>query len=150
MKSKDSRGARVPKIVLAATVLAAPVVAATPAAAQRPTSVARPPALRPILLKFPSPVVVAGEIGGRTVFKSSAGTLFYVDPKTGDERVVARAYASKALKHAAWKTTAYPIEHGTVPVTIVGLDAKGHTVMQDAKGEQFYLDAKTGDMVFMK
>jgi hypothetical protein len=55
-----------------------------------------------------------------------------------------------AFKHVALKNTAYPIEHGTVPVTVVGLDAVGHTVMQDAKGERFYLDAKTGDMVFVK
>jgi hypothetical protein len=35
-------------------------------------------------------------------------------------------------------------------VTILGVDAAGHVVHQNARGETFYLDPNTGDMVFSK
>ncbi len=150
-KSKRPKG---PKIALAATVLAAPIAAPAPAAAQRPAAPPRAagPAPRARLLLGPmikraASYTVAGVIDGHTVFRASNGTLFYLDPKTGDEHVLARG---AAFKHVASGSSAYPIEHGHVPVTLLGVDARGHTIMRTAAGETFYLDATTGDMVIVK
>ncbi len=35
-------------------------------------------------------------------------------------------------------------------VTILGIDQAGHVVQQNARGEAFYLDPSTGDMIFVK
>lgn len=148
-KSKRSKG---PKIALATTVLAAPIVTPAPAAAQRPAPAPQrtehlsrlPVRLGPMLKERAASYTIAGVIDGHTVFRDAKGTLFYLDPKTGDAHVLARA---TAFKHLAPGSAAYPIEHGHVPVTLVGVDARGHTIMRTAAGETFYLDAKTGDMV---
>ena len=35
-------------------------------------------------------------------------------------------------------------------LSILGVDQDGRTIMSNADGEKFYLDAATGDMIFIK
>lgn len=35
-------------------------------------------------------------------------------------------------------------------VTVLGFDRDGHVVQQNVRGETFYLDPNTGDMIFVK
>ena len=90
---------------------------------------------------------VAGMGGGHVVFEDARGQLFYVDDATGDQKFVSRSYylklhSDQARSKTQWKWTG--------PVSIVGLDQDGKTIMSNARGENFYLDAATGDMIFVK
>jgi hypothetical protein len=92
-----------------------------------------------------------------TIYRNSRNEYFYLDSATGDMKFVAPdAYIkqgeqvtrsparapSKTLSPTAWKQAG--------EVTILGVDAAGHVVHQNARGETFYLDPNTGDMVFSK
>jgi hypothetical protein len=46
-----------------------------------------------------------------------------------------------------WKQTAVK---GGEQVTVLGFDREGHLVQQNVRGEAFYLDPNTGDMIFVQ
>jgi hypothetical protein len=107
--------------------------------------------------KEASRFTIVGTDKQHTIYRNSRNEYFYLDPATGDMKFVAPdAYikqgeqvsrstsraASRALKPVEWKNAG--------EVTILGVDEAGHVVHQNARGETFYLDPNTGDMVFAK
>ena len=93
---------------------------------------------------------VAGVGDGHVVFEDEHGSLFYVDDATGDQKFVERKIFSKVELHRADKSVPWQKSKNTAKVTILGVDQNGKTIMSNARGEQFYLDAATGDMIFVK
>jgi len=100
---------------------------------------------------------IVGTEKQHTIYRNARNEYFYLDPATGDMKFVAPdAYMkqaeqttrsparapSKTLNPTAWKQAG--------EVTILGVDEAGHVVHQNARGETFYLDPNTGDMVFSK
>lgn len=115
---------------------------------------------RPI--KLPGTFTVLGVGDGHTIFKSADGSMFYLDPTTGDKRSVAVDYflkisdiksesRSTAAKHVGGGGGAGKVNVQDISITsIIGLDAKGNAVMRNAQNETFTMDPKTGNKVFIK
>ena len=91
---------------------------------------------------------VAGVGDGHVVFEDERGNLFYVDDTTGDQKFVSRKIFIKVELNRAAKTN--PWHKLGNKVTILGVDQDGKTIMSNPGGEKFYLDAATGDMIFVK
>ena len=91
---------------------------------------------------------VAGMGDGHIVFEDAQGQLFYVDETTGDQKFVTRKVFSKVELNRVAKADHW-IKLGS-KVTILGVGDGGKLIMADKKGEKFYLDPVTGDMIFVK
>ena len=92
---------------------------------------------------------VAGIGDGHVVFEDERGNLFYVDDATGDQKFVSRKFVIKMQRDATGKSVHFT-QKLSAKVTIVGVDQNGKTIMRNAGGDKFYLDAATGDMIFVK
>ena len=92
---------------------------------------------------------VAGVGDGHVVFEDERGSLFYVDDATGDQKFVSRKFVIKMQRDATGKSV-HHTQKLSAKVTIVGVDQNGKTIMRNAGGDKFYLDAATGDMIFVK
>lgn len=156
---------------LAAVMLAAPGLAAQPAATPADQAAGQSPApasasrstgfekrmsaTRSVShIKFKSEFKhkdeysVAGVGDGHVVFEDERGQLFYVDDATGDQKFVSRNAFMKIRKDAI---DARIGTHKMMTVVhILGVDQDGKTIMSNPAGEKFYLDAATGDMIFVK
>ncbi|WP_309603283.1 hypothetical protein [Sphingomonas sp.] len=158
---------------LAAVMLAAPGLAAQPAAAPVDQAAGQSPAQASTArstgyekqmsatrsvshIKFKSEFKhkdeysVAGVGDGHVVFEDERGQLFYVDDATGDQKFVSRKFYMKVELNRAGRSVPWQKGKNTSKVTILGLDQDGRTIMSNAGGEKFYLDAATGDMIFVK
>lgn len=96
--------------------------------------------------------VAVGSADGKTVFKNSKNECFYLDPKTGDMKFVSSDYYIKISNaDAKMKFSGTHIKFkNEVSGTVQGLDKSGNAILENSKGELFYLDPKTGDMKFVK
>ena len=92
---------------------------------------------------------IAGVEGGHVVFEDERGSLFYVDDATGDQKFVSHKFVIKMQRDATGKSV-HHTQKLSAKVTIVGVDQNGKTIMRNAGGDKFYLDAATGDMIFVK
>lgn len=110
--------------------------------------------------KFWAKLSLVGTLDGRPVFKTDKGEYFHVDPNTGDLKF----HSAESLgyikitsndKLAAVKTNPgnnfvkYAVIKLQSNLSLLGVDAQGHVVQQNSRGEKFYLGAN-GDMVFVK
>ena len=91
---------------------------------------------------------VAGVGDGHVVFEDERGQLFYVDDATGDQKFVSRHYVVKL--HRDWASDRIGTHKMMTMVHILGVDQDGRTIMSNPAGENFTLDAATGDMIFVK
>ena len=92
---------------------------------------------------------VAGVEGGHVVFEDERGNLFYVEDATGDQKFVSHHIVMKGPRNEAAKTASFGVKLSG-KVAILGIDRSGKTIMSNAGGDKFYLDAATGDMIFIK
>ena len=156
-------------VIVAAAVAGLPLVGAPELQAQRPS--VEKPVTDPRLVKTPALVLkyagrfektapwlgIVGIDNGRPIYQNARNEQFYLEPATGDMILLeAKAYegfreatrgvrAGAPLRMVKWSASKFPGE-----VTILGVDEAGHTIHQNARGEKFYLDPATGDMVFVK
>lgn len=170
--------AKAGRVVLAAAMLSMPA-AMVPQQAAAQATVGPPlsptkPAVPSISLNFAKveteyqPIKMSGVftvmgVGeGHAIFKAADGSMFYLDPTTGDKRSVAVDYF---LKIGDIKGEARGIDQknggraggiGKVKLqdisftSIIGRDAKGNPVMRNASNETFTLDPRTGDKLLIK
>jgi hypothetical protein len=148
MKNKRSRFGARSKMAFAATMMTVPMFAA----AQKPTPDASPTdksaSSRSATIKCCDPHSIVGSYHGRTVYKNEAGQYFWIDKATGDQKflssdaVIKQGPGRSETVKSTWKNNE--------KVTVVGKDAKGHVIQKNARGQKFYLDPATGDMVLVK
>ena len=155
--SSSSTGSGHSKAVVAAAVITLPL-AGLPSAviAQDPvrvptTSISTTAPLRlDLMIKLSSKdllqATIMGMYDGRPVYTNTRGEYFLLQPTTGDFQYLTREQTATFIKSAGALTD----KHRTSTVTILGLDASGNVIQRNAKGETFYLNSKTGDMVFVK
>jgi hypothetical protein len=86
---------------------------------------------------------IEGVENGHTILKDADGRLFFLDEKTGDQKFLKVGYTIKLSN--AQRTMKHKGEY-----KLLGVDPDGNTVMENAKGEKFYLESSTGDMIFVK
>ena len=151
MKNKKSRFGAKSKMALAATMMTVPMFAV----AQKPTPDASPAdksaSSRSATIKCCGTFSVVGSYKGHTVYKNDAGRYFWIDKATGDQKFLSADAASKIVSSAAGRSaTVKSTWKDKEKVTIVGKDAKGRVIQKNARGQKFYLDPATGDMVFVK
>ena len=122
--------------------------------------------LKSALQKFKGDTWIAGVGEGHSIYQNSRGEYFYIDPNTGDQRMVSSDYFMKMDTHDGRKAFVLPHvleKSGTITnrsgggeikgeskVTLLGVDEKGNVIQTDSRGEKFYLDLRTGDKVFLK
>lgn len=119
-------------------------------------------------LKIPGTFTVLGVSEGHTIFKGADGSMFYLDPATGDKRALARDYWLKTERTAGEKKAAGSVNGGftggmngaragfikielkeVLVSSIVGIDSKGNPVLRNARNEVFTLDPRTGDKIII-
>jgi hypothetical protein len=148
MKNKKSRFGARSKMALAATMMTVPMFAV----AQKPKADASPTdksaSSRSATLKYHGTFSVVGSYHGHTVYKNDAGQYFWIDKATGDQKFLSSDVAVKL--GADRSATVKSIYKDKEKVTVVGKDAKGHVIQKNARGQKFYLDPATGDMVLVK
>lgn len=109
-------------------------------------------------LKWRGSLTVAGMLNGRPVFKTPQGEYFQVEPNTGDLQfhsaeslgylklapAPGRAMGPSQMGYLKW--AGFKSEQR---VSVAGVDAQGHIIQENGRGERFYLNPM-GDMVFVK
>jgi hypothetical protein len=107
--------------------------------------------------KEASRYTIVGTDKQHTIYRNARNEYFYLDPATGDMKFVAPdAYIkigeqiTRSPARATSKTLNPIASKQAGEVSILGVDQAGHVVHQNARGETFYLDPNTGDMVFSK
>jgi hypothetical protein len=109
---------------------------------------------------------IVGFENGSPVFKNAKGEFFTVNGKTGDLSYIkpeefAKFYCciklSPLVKRdvATGMATGKRLTHIKVEteinsISLVGVDNNGNTLQKNSRGETFYLDPVTGDMIFVK
>lgn len=175
--TKAQSAAKAGRVVLAAALLSMPAVMVPQQAAAQstvgppisPTNPAPPMGTvrkaggkHAEFLKLAGTFTVMGVGDGHTIFQAADGSMFYLDPTTGDKRSVAVDYFLKigdikgaeravGVKNGGRAGGMLKVKFTDVIITsIVGGDANGNPVMQNARNETFTLDPRTGDKVFIK
>lgn len=92
-------------------------------------------------------VSAVGLHNGDVVYKNNKGEYFTLDRKTGDMKFMSSDIFIKIESSA--KSSKY-IKIDFKNISIKGIDDNGNVISTNSKGENFYIDSKTGDMVFVK
>jgi hypothetical protein len=147
MKNKNRRFGAKSKMAFAATMMTLPMFAV----AQKPNPDASPAdksaSSRSATHKIAGNYSVVGTDHGHTVYKNDAGQYFWIDKATGDQKFLSADAISKIVSNAAGRSATWKDKE---KATVVGKDAKGHVIQKNARGQKFYLDPATGDMVLVK
>ena len=114
-----------------------------------------------------SKTTIVGFENGCPVFKNTKGEFFTVNEKTGDLNYInpeefAKFYCCIKISNtgkmaasgdgmASGKRLSHiKIETEITNVNVLGVDKEGHTIQKNSRGETFYLDPVSGDMIFVK
>lgn len=114
-----------------------------------------------------SKVSVVGFENGSPVFRNSKGEFYTVNDKTGDLNYIkpedfAKFYCCMKIRNtgrtadsgsgmATGKRLSHiKIETEISDVSLVGVDKNGNTIQKNSRGETYYLDPVTGDLIFVK
>jgi hypothetical protein len=130
----------------------------------RPSRAARPvPSRELCCLKFAerydkhsSTYTIVGTDKEHPVYQNVRDEYFYLDPETGDMIFLEPDAFVKWRPAAPEKPSPAPLKmwkrvvKAGEQVTVLGFDREGHVVQQNVRGEAFYLDPSTGDMIFVK
>lgn len=116
-----------------------------------------------VLEKHKGDLWIAGVGEGHTIYENSRGEYFYIDPSTGDMKMVTGKHFDKVIiynnrsSRIKWTADLDGVKgestdriKGESKVSLVGVDAQGNVVQTNSRGEKFYLNTVTGDMVFVK
>lgn len=136
-----------------------PAVHGSPAAPAKASGIE----IRHTDMKHRARYTVLGVGDGHTIFQAADGSMFYLDPATGDKRAVASDYFLKGSANAgAARRGAGGGRNGgraggvgivkfpdALVTSIVGRDASGNPVLRNDRNEIFTLDPRTGDKVFV-
>ncbi len=155
--SNSAPGSAHSKAMVAAAVIGLPLaglpsVAAAQIETRLPTTsitTIRPLELQLVVKLSEKDLVTAtimGMYSGRPVYTNTRGEYFYLEPLTGDFHFLTAEQTTTFLKSAGTVTE----KTRSSTVTILGLDASGNVIQRNALGQTFYLNSKTGDMVFVK
>jgi hypothetical protein len=108
-------------------------------------------------IKIGSSYTIVGLDDGHTIYQNARNEYFYLDPTSGDMTFVAPETYVKFREGAARQPSTAPLRMWKLSavksggeVTILGVDDAGHVVQRNTRGETFYLDPNTGDMVYVK
>jgi hypothetical protein len=107
---------------------------------------------------------IVGFENGSPVFKNTKGEFFTIDSKTGDMNFIkpeefAKFYCCIKIRSgreagsgmATGKRLSHiKMESEISNVNVLGVDQAGNTIQKNSRGETFYLDPVTGDMIFVK
>jgi hypothetical protein len=99
-------------------------------------------------VKLPGTYTILGVNGGHTIYAGPDGKYFYVDPATGDQKMLSTQWYDKW--HSSVTYGREKLKGTSQAVAIVGVDQAGNVIQKNARGETFYLNQSTGDFVFVK
>jgi hypothetical protein len=104
--------------------------------------------------------ILVGIQKGYTIYRNSTGHFFTVEPTSGRVTFInenTKTYPTISEKKKGTRSRSLTFnpewlkDHGPqVYVRIVGVDEKGNIIEENTNHERFYLDPKTGEMLFLK
>jgi hypothetical protein len=104
-----------------------------------------------------SSYTIVGTDKEHPIYQNARKAYFYLDPATGDMIFVAPDAFFKWGQVAPESRSAVPqklmkqsVVKAGEQVTILGIDQEGHVVQKNVRGEAFYLDPSTGDMIYVR
>ncbi|MBK9247456.1 MAG: hypothetical protein IPM69_04920 [Ignavibacteria bacterium] len=107
--------------------------------------------------KFKGELSIVGIDKGIPVYKNGRGEYFSIDPATGDMKFISAEMFSKYMccikmgDRSSSKISMHKYaEKSFQTVTFAGVDDKGNVIHTNKRGEKFYLDSYTGDMIYVK
>lgn len=103
-----------------------------------------------LIIRMEKTFTVLGVGDGHTVFKDAEGAVFHIDPATGERTALAASYFLRSGDHKGERSAGKITFPNVMIVSILGVDAHGHTVMRNARHETFTLDPRTGAKVLIK
>jgi hypothetical protein len=160
---KDQKRAIVAAAIVASQLAINAANAQSQSKATAPQKIAEDSFLKIKLEKSQQKAKLVACLDGSPVFKLAKGELFTIDAETGDMKTVSTESYIKlngfekqfgivpGIKYNGNKMVRKPISFkyadGLEGLQILGVDKDGHVIQQTAKGEKFFLDPATGDMV---
>jgi hypothetical protein len=175
MKKTTTKKNRSTKAAVAATMMAVPILTMPATGIAQKSSGASATASTSAQIKTPvfkfesafekqrGDLWIAGVGDGHTIYENSRGEYFYIDPNTGDMKTVTGKHFDKVEIHlnrsskVKWTSDLDGVKgestdgiKGESKVKLVGVDAQGNVIQTNSRGEKFYLNTVTGDMVFVK
>jgi hypothetical protein len=176
VKKKQSQKNRNTKAAIAATIMAVPIFGmpskgltqvkgATESSTEKAATTHLYLKYEAAFEKHKGDLWIAGVGDGHSIYQNARGEYFYIDPSTGDMKFLSSDYF---IKGESSQRKAFVLPHvleksGTISskssssgikrdskVTLLGVDQMGNVIQENSKGEKFYLNTKTGDMVFVK
>ena len=108
---------------------------------------------------IPDSFQIVGIQNGYSIYKTSGGEFFTVNPKTGTVVYFTRGkHMTVKLENAkkTAKATTIFFDPNKVPkenpvmVRILGVDLEGNVIQRNSAGKRFYLDPATGEMKYIK
>ncbi|MDZ4149406.1 MAG: hypothetical protein U1C58_14065 [Flavobacteriaceae bacterium] len=109
---------------------------------------------------------IVGMLNGAPVYKNDRNEYFSINAKTGDLNYLSNEEFAKfsccikigdikgeraSAQSSQRKTLTYiKFEADVKDVQIAGVDKEGHTIHKNSRGEAFYVDSATGDLIFVK
>lgn len=112
--------------------------------------------------KIPEEFQIVGIQNGYSIYKTTAGNYFTVDPDRGTmifftpskpTKIIATD-ATVSKRKAKFTTIMFnpnqvPTENAVI-VRIIGVDTKGNVIEENSEHKRFYLNPDTGEMIFLK
>jgi hypothetical protein len=102
-------------------------------------------------------MTIVGLDNGHTIYENGRGEKFYIDPKTGDMKFVSADMYIKyttAIEKTGRALTQIKFDRKVhkdhIGLRLLGVDPHGNVIQENTRGEKFYLDPTTGDLVFVK
>ena len=164
MKKKGSKSSG-NKAAIVATMLAVPMIS-TPAVVygqkgETPAPASKMKRAENGYIKFANlqhkvgseSVTILGVSDGHTIYEKPNGSKFYIEPETGDMKIVSEKHWIKMTSSSRASSDIF-IKFdgikGESSVTLVGVDADGNVIHQKPDGTQFKVHTKTGHVTLLK
>ena len=111
--------------------------------------------------KIPDEFQIVGIQNGYSIYKTTTGNFFTIDPSTGSmifftpgkpTKIIATD-ATTSKRKAKFTTIMFDpnqVTDNAIVVRIIGVDKKGNVVEENTEHRRFYLNPETGEMVYLK
>jgi hypothetical protein len=111
--------------------------------------------------KIPDEFQMVGIQNGYSIYKTTSGTYFTVDPARGTmiyftpgkpTKIIATDATSmkRKVKFTTIMFNPNQVPDNAVMVRIIGVDTKGNVIQENTEHKRFYLNPDTGEMVYVK
>ena len=111
--------------------------------------------------KIPDEFQIVGIQNGYSIYKTSSGNFFTVDPERGSmifftpgkpTKIIATdaAVSKRKAKFTTIMFNPNQVPDNAILVRIIGVDTKGNVIEENNEHKRFYLNPDTGEIIYLK